>query len=116
MTRILNAAQSARPNPQAVERTVVSQSEQSALVVWQLLPGQEIPAHRHPAGQDTWVVLEGEADYVLGRGETRRIKAGDVAIAPLGEIHGARNTGSVPFLFVSVVAPADAGYELLEDA
>lgn len=112
MTRVLNIARSAKPNPQAVERNVVAQSDQAALVVWHLLPGQEIPAHRHPGGQDSWVVMEGAAEYLMGNGESRVITAGEVAIALPGQIHGARNTGAVPFVFVSVVAPADAGYEL----
>lgn len=114
MTRIFNAMECSRPNPAEVERTVVHQTPEAALVVWHLLPGQDIAPHRHPAGQDTWVVVAGEADYVLGDGETRRIRAGDVAVAPVGQLHGARNHSDAPFVVASVVTPADAGYELAD--
>ena len=57
------------------------------------------------------MVLAGEADYLMGGGKSRKIKAGDVAIATAGQVHGARNTGTSPFIFVSTVTPADAGVE-----
>jgi quercetin dioxygenase-like cupin family protein len=114
MNRIFNIHDHSRPNHDQVERVVIAQSEQAALVVWHLLPGQEIPCHRHPQGQDTWVVIEGEAEYQLGGGEVRVIKAGDIAIAAPGQTHGARNHGAVPFVFASVVTPADAGHEVTE--
>ncbi|ARJ65131.1 cupin [Magnetospirillum sp. ME-1] len=114
MNRIVSIQEHTHPNPEQVERVVVAQSEQTALVVWHLLPGQEIAAHRHPHGQDTWVVISGEAEYLLGGGETRMIKAGDLAIAAPGQTHGARNRGAVPFVFASVVAPSDAGFEVTE--
>lgn len=114
MNRIFTIDEHTRPNPGQVERVVVAQSEQAALVVWHLLPGQEIPPHCHPYGQDTWVVIAGEADYLLGGSESRVVKAGDLAIAAPGQTHGARNHGTVPFVFASVVAPADAGFEVTE--
>lgn len=114
MSRIFTITEHTRPNPDQVERVVVAQSVQAALVVWHLLPGQEIAPHRHPQGQDTWVVIAGEADYLFGSGEVRVIKAGDMAVAAPGQTHGARNGGAVPFVFASVVAPAEAGFELIE--
>ncbi len=112
MTRTFHAPASARPNPEAVERTVIHQTAEAALVVWHLLPGQEIPPHRHPAGQDTWVVLSGEAEYLMEGGRTLILRAGDIAVAERGQIHGARNLLEAPFIFTSVVSPADAGYQL----
>lgn len=109
MSRIFTTNEHTRPNPDQVERVVVAQSEHAALVVWHLRPGQAIAPHRHPRGQDTWVVIAGEADDVLGGAEVRLIKAGDMAVAAPGEIHSARNGGAVPFVFASVVTPADAG-------
>jgi quercetin dioxygenase-like cupin family protein len=114
MTRVFNAMECSRPNPAGVERTVVHQTPQAALVVWHLLPGQDIALHAHPAGQDTWVVIAGEADYLLDRDQTRRIRAGDVAVAQVGQLHGARNRSDAPFVFASVVTPAEAGYELAD--
>jgi quercetin dioxygenase-like cupin family protein len=93
-------------------RSVVLETEDSAVVVWHAHPGQEIAAHIHPHGQDTWTVISGEAEYFQGDGLVARIKAGDIAIAKPGQIHGALNTGQTPLIFVSVVASGNAGFEL----
>lgn len=75
--------------------------------------GQETRAHVHPTGRDTWTVLAGTGDYYLDSvATTQPIKPGDVVIAHTGEVHGVVNNGEVPLMFVSVVAPADAGYQL----
>ncbi|MCY7322269.1 MAG: cupin domain-containing protein, partial [Phormidesmis sp. CAN_BIN36] len=77
-------------------------------------PGQEIPAHIHPHGQDTWTIWAGQGDYYLDNaGTTKPIVAGDVAIAYIGCVHGVFNNGDQPLVFISVVAPAEAGYQLL---
>ncbi|ARJ68041.1 hypothetical protein WV31_05425 [Magnetospirillum sp. ME-1] len=94
-----------------VRRHVISQTEHAVVTGWHVLPGQGLEPHRHPEGQDTWVVLAGEADYLMGGGKSRKIKTGDIAIATTGQVHGARNTGTSPFIFVSTVTPADAGVE-----
>ena len=101
----------AKPDAKKVRRHVFSQSENAVVTGWYVPPGQGLEPHRHPEGQDTWVVLAGEADYLMGGGRSRRIKAGDVAIASTGEVHGARKTGASLFIFVSTVTPADAGVQ-----
>lgn len=115
MTRIFNVASRIRPNPDRVERTLITQSPEADVVGWILLPGQSIETHCHPNGQDTWVVLEGEAEYILGGGETHVIRRGDIAVAAPNQPHGARNAGPGQFLFVSVVTPAGAGYQPSDD-
>ena len=85
-----------------------------SVVVWHAHPGQEITAHVHPDGQDTWTVISGEAEYYQGGGKVAHLKAGDIAIAKPGQVHGALNTSPVPFVFVSVVASGNAGFALAE--
>jgi quercetin dioxygenase-like cupin family protein len=92
----------------------VLQTDDAAIVVWHVAPGQEIAAHVHPQGQDSWTVITGEADYYQGGGEVARLKVGDIAVAKPGQVHGARNTGARPFIFVSVVASGNAGFALAE--
>ncbi|WP_253192373.1 cupin domain-containing protein, partial [Klebsiella pneumoniae] len=53
-------------------------------------PGQEIAAHIHPHGQDTWTVLSGMADYFQGNGIVRALREGEIAVARPGQVHGAR--------------------------
>lgn len=95
-------------------RSVVAQSPTATVVAWHVEPGQCIAAHVHPHGQDTWTVLSGAGLYQMHEsGTARAIAAGDVAIARAGEVHGVYNPHAVPLRFISVVTPAEAGYERL---
>jgi quercetin dioxygenase-like cupin family protein len=100
--------------PSAVEpvRSVVIESPDAVVVAWHVKPGQRIAAHVHPAGQDTWTILSGKGAYqVDASGSTRPIAAGDVVVALRGCVHGVYNDGTKPLRFISVVSPANAGYE-----
>ena len=112
--RIFSVADYVRTSDDEPIRSVVLETEDSAIVVWHAHPRQEIAAHVHPHGQDTWTVISGEAEYYLGSDVTTHLVTGDIAIAKPGQVHGALNTGSVPFIFVSVVSPCHAGFELAE--
>lgn len=101
-------------HPVAPVRRILSGSAEQVVVAWQVEPGQRIEAHRHPSGQDTWIVLEGEGLYQSDAEGTRTpVRAGQVVIAPPGAVHGLENTGTGPFKFLSVVSPAEAGFEPL---
>ncbi len=113
-TRIFPIADYIRSSSGDPIRSVVLETKDSAIVVWHAHPGQEIAPHIHPHGQDTWTVISGEADYYLGNGASTRIKAGDIAIAGPGQVHGAMNHGPEAFVFVSVVASGNAGFALAE--
>ena len=115
--RIFTAADHFAPSVGDPVRSVVTESAEAVIVAWTVAPGQRIAAHIHPHGQDTWTILSGGGDYLLdAAGATRRIAAGDVAVAPRGCVHGVLNTGAVPLTFISVVCPQDAGYELATPA
>lgn len=109
-TRIFSVYDFIRPSNGEPYRSVVLQTQESAIVVWHVAPGQEIAAHIHPHGQDTWTVISGEADYYKGNGEIAPLRTGEIAVAKPGQVHGAKNNGSEPFIFVSVVASGNAGY------
>lgn len=97
-------------------RIVVAETPDAVIVAWHVEPGQCIPAHVHPEGQDTWTILSGRGDYQLdAAGATRPLQAGDVVVAPRGCVHGVFNAGAEPLRFISVVSPAGAGYERLAD-
>lgn len=96
-------------------RSVITESQNAVIVAWYIQPGQTIAPHTHPYGQDTWTILQGQGDYYLDKeGTTRAIAAGDIVIAPTGCVHGVRNNSSQPLIFISVVSPAEAGYQLVE--
>jgi quercetin dioxygenase-like cupin family protein len=118
-TRIFNSSDFFQPTDGEPIRSVVTESKHAVVVAWYIKPGQEIPAHIHPNGQDTWTVLSGKGEYYLDKAGARKpITAGDVVIAHIGCVHGVFNSSDEPLAFISVVSPSDAGYELvpLEDS
>ncbi len=115
--RIFKSSQFFQPSEGEPIRSVVTESPNTVVVAWYIQPGQEIPAHIHPHGQDTWTILSGKGEYYLDRqaGMTTSICVGDIVIAPIGSVHGVFNNGDEPLVFISVVSPADAGYERLAE-
>ncbi|WP_397428445.1 cupin domain-containing protein [Phormidesmis priestleyi] len=60
--------------------------------------------------------FEGKGEYYLDKaGTTKSIVAGDVVIAHTGCVHGVLNNSDEPLVFISVVSPADAGYQLVSE-
>lgn len=119
VTRIFHSSEFFQPTDGEPIRSVITESQDAVVVAWYIKPGQEIAAHIHPHGQDTWTILSGKGKYYLDQsGETKPIAAGDVVVAPVDCVHGVLNDGDEPLVFISVVSPADAGYELvlLEEA
>jgi quercetin dioxygenase-like cupin family protein len=95
-------------------RSVITESKDAVIVAWYIKPGQNILPHIHPNGQDTWTILEGKGEYYLDEVGTKKpIVVGDVVIAHTGCVHGVFNNGDEPLIFISVVSPGDAGYELI---
>ncbi|MEB3336973.1 MAG: cupin domain-containing protein [Leptolyngbyaceae bacterium] len=113
LTRIFNSSKFLQPTEVEPIRSVVMESQEAVIVAWYIKPGQKIPAHIHPRGQDTWTILSGKGEYYLDQaGTTKPITARDVVVAYTGCVHGVFNSGDDPLIFISVVSPADAGYQL----
>ena len=68
-------------------------------------PGAVNPPHRHETSGQVWVALSGAGTLLLGGGEVRPFRAGDVVRFVDGDVHGFENTGTVPFLYLSVTSP-----------
>ncbi len=110
--RILHSADFFQLTDDEPIRSVVTQSKDAVVVAWYVKQGQRIPLHVHPQGQDTWTILSGKGHYYLdNRGTTTPIMVGDVIVAHAGEVHGVFNENPEPLAFISVVSPADAGYQ-----
>lgn len=69
-----------------------------------LQPGDSIGYHKHTANEDTYVIVSGTGTFKDKDGKDVPVKAGDVTIVRKGESHGLTNTGSVPLVFVDVIA------------
>ena len=117
--RIFNSHSFFQPTDEDPIRSVVTESKDAVVVAWYIKPGQKILPHIHPHGQDTWTVLSGRGEYYLDKASnTKSIVAGDIVVAHTGCVHGVFNNGEEPLVFISVVSPGEAGYQLvsLEDS
>ena len=63
------------------------------------------PPHLHTREDETFYVVEGELEFVVG-GRTISAGAGSVVHGPRGVAHGFRNVGSAPSTMAVIIAPA----------
>jgi mannose-6-phosphate isomerase-like protein (cupin superfamily) len=63
-----------------------------------------VDPHSHPDHVDTFYVLEGEAEFVMGE-EVVRAGPGTYVAAPVGVTHGFRNVGPGELRMLNVHAP-----------
>jgi quercetin dioxygenase-like cupin family protein len=114
INRIFNSSKFFQPSAGEPIRSVITETSNAVIVAWYIQPGQEITPHIHPQGQDTWTILSGRGDYYLDSiGNQQPIETGDVVIAPAGAVHGVFNNSDEPLVFISVVSPLNAGYQLV---
>ena len=68
-------------------------------------PGAIQPPHVHATSEQVWVVLEGRGTLLLAGKQRHPIKAGEVVRFIDGDLHGFRNSGTEPFVYMSVTSP-----------
>ena len=68
-------------------------------------PGATSQRHWRPKSEQTWIVEQGSATLLLVDGKTEEIRAGDVVRTPAGEVHGVRNSGAEPFVYLTITTP-----------
>ena len=69
-----------------------------------LKPGDSIGYHPHVTNEDTYIIVSGQGTFKDKDGRDVPVKAGDVTIVRKGESHGLANTGTVPLVFIDVIA------------
>jgi quercetin dioxygenase-like cupin family protein/protein tyrosine phosphatase (PTP) superfamily phosphohydrolase (DUF442 family) len=67
--------------------------------------GAEQSPHAHQSSEQIWVALSGSGLLMLGDGKAKKFSAGEVVRFADGEIHGFKNTGNKPFVYLSVTSP-----------
>ncbi len=75
------------------------------LLLDELPPGWELPAHRHRGEAETMHVLSGEMAVAVD-GVQRLVRAGETAHVPQGVVHSGRNAGVEPLRRVVLFSPA----------
>lgn len=76
-------------------------------IEYHLLPGNAVPAHRHPGTVQTFEVVAGVL-HVRCAGEVRIVKAGERARTGAGDVHQQWNEGPEPVVAVETYEPAIA--------
>lgn len=109
--RVFNAEQMVRFADEKATVTEIAVTAHSSIAVWGVRPGQEVPAHTHPDGQDTWIMLRGELAYYLGNGQRRTIRAGELDVASPNEVHGAINESTDDAVFLSIYNAPKLGWQ-----
>jgi quercetin dioxygenase-like cupin family protein len=94
--------------------TEIAVTGHSSIAVWGVRPGQEVPTHIHPDGQDTWIMIRGTLTYYLGDGQRKAIRAGQIDVADHHQVHGAVNEGSEDAVFISIYSAPKLGWEKAE--
>lgn len=82
-----------------------SQSERVTITRVTVEPGAVQKPHRHASSEQIWVAVCGRGELLLDQGERKAIEAGEVVRFAEGDAHGFHNTGSEPFVHLSVTAP-----------
>lgn len=104
----------------AIPVPVYTDEVDQVIVIWNLLPGQENESHMHPASAHSFLIMEGEGTYIKGQPGTPEcreypVKAGQVILIPRGQVHGIRNTGSVPMSYFAVTTTCGGEYKRIID-
>jgi quercetin dioxygenase-like cupin family protein len=93
--------------------TIKAGREEIALVEFELHPGFSGPdPHSHDDHIDSFYVLEGEPEFLMGD-ETVRLGPGSFVAAPLGVVHTFGNPGPEPARLLNTHAPGVGFHEFL---
>jgi len=68
-------------------------------------PGRSVALHRHPAFQETFIVLEGRFEFEVA-GERRSLGQGEMLVIPRGAAHGFTCTSPEPGRMLTISTPA----------
>ena len=67
-------------------------------------PGRAHAFHKHPTREELIYVLSGRAEQWVGR-EHKVLGPGEVALVPMGEIHGTYNSFAEELVFLAILSP-----------
>lgn len=80
-------------------------SEKLNVLIAEIQPGMKKNRHSHPNSDSVIYILEGEGEYFVDENNSRKVKAGDICIAPAGSLHGVWNTGKVAVRYLCTEGP-----------
>jgi quercetin dioxygenase-like cupin family protein len=72
--------------------------------IMQVQPGETTQGHTHDLGHETFIVLEGEAEFTIDK-ESAVLRSGQVCVAAAGQWHTIRCIGNSPMTMYLSVTP-----------
>ncbi len=75
------------------------------VLIAEIQPGMKKNRHAHPNSDSIIYILEGEGEYFINESQSRKVKAGDLCMAPAGSLHGVWNTGTVAVRYLCTEGP-----------
>jgi quercetin dioxygenase-like cupin family protein len=107
---ILNKEDAVRlSNPGVVSEQLLSPHNSSSARVTitrvTMHPGTTQPRHKHDRSEQIWIALSGQGQLLLADGAMRAFRAGQIARFEEGDVHGFKNDGDSPFIYMSVTSP-----------
>ena len=79
-------------------------SERFFCDVYCLEPGQTQKVHAHEGSDKIYYLLEGKGRITIGS-EEKEMTAGEITMAPSGEVHGVVNQSQEPLVILVFMAP-----------
>jgi quercetin dioxygenase-like cupin family protein len=67
--------------------------------------GATQPPHKHASSEQIWLAIAGQGTLILEGQTVRPFTAGEVVRFADGDIHGFTNSGTAPFIYLSVTSP-----------
>lgn len=91
---------------EATKKITHLKTDEMVFETYYFLPGQIIDYHKHPAGDQIFVVMQGCGEFFFNYGSetSARIKAGDYILAPKNVWHKIVNTGANILVMTQVMA------------
>ena len=79
---------------------LVTPDHEAVLARGEFAPGAAVPRHSHP-GDEVAYILEGEITLEIDGKPPLKLKGGDSFFVPAGQVHQAKNTGTVAAAILS---------------
>ncbi|HEY3364812.1 MAG TPA: cupin domain-containing protein [Symbiobacteriaceae bacterium] len=99
-----NIADARRFSPEKYQKNNLFETEQTAVDVYCLLPGQSQRLHSHKGTDKYYVIWEGRATVQVGS-ETRELNPGEISLARPGVEHSIANRSDAPVVALVFQAP-----------
>jgi quercetin dioxygenase-like cupin family protein len=96
-------------NPGVISEQILSPHNSSSARITMtrvtVQPGATQPRHSHASSEQVWLAMAGAGMLLLANDEEREFSVGQLVRFSEDEVHGFRNTGAVPFVYLSVTSP-----------